>query len=861
MAEVKFRLADGSVHLECRALHGREALGEACLLHLEMFGAEPVEAKRVLGKPCVLEVATGFAERVLHGVVTRFAAVATAQVEPGRRYELTVRSAVHLLSLRRRTRVFQHLSVPAIVQSVLHAAGFGADEVILALAATHSEREYVVQYAEDDLTFVRRLCEDEGLYFRFEPRDGFDALVLEDTSSSAPAAPGGTLPLVEHTQLAPDRATAWACRERRRRRAGRVTLRDYDPEHPALGLEGVAQAGKDVEKGVEVYQAPGRFKNADDGAARARVALESLRAEARAIGFHSTALSLAPGLTFNLEASPDYEGGARPEGDHLVVALEHRWRSDAPRYELEVTAIPLAVPYRLPRRTPRPSIAGLHSAVVTGPAGQEIHPDAAGRVRVRFPWDREGPTDHTSSLPVRVAQPNLPGSLLIPRVGWEVIVAFEDGDPDRPVIVGRAYNAQHPPPFALPANKTITSLATASSPGGACQNAVHVDDAAGRQHMAWSAGSGKTTIVANNMVTQTVGNELCTVGSQTFAIGGDEKVSVKLVYATSAASQSLSVGASQTIRVKGDMAITSGSESVTVGRLLFEKVGNPITGAVALAEAAAMEVAGSQLGSMMSSIKGIPGCAGLLVGPALAAVSGAVHGGIEGGASGAAKQAGLAAAQATIGHIPGGDAVTAAVTGTGFAPWNVPRDQDGKGSVASGGGAGGPSAAAAGPAGPGPGHRVTNVGGAMTELIGGSHGVMTPGMIRWTTIGRSLFVVGGSHNIQAANVSTRTMGGSVDRAASLRLTALAGDIVRAVKTAMHRSVGGSLTVSAGKDYRLKAGGALSLKIGGSASLTGGIVVFHCGGSSVSISSGGVLLKASRVTINGQAQQSGKATTP
>ena len=547
-------------------------------------------------------------------------------------------------------------------------------------------------------------------------------------------------------------------------------MRDHDPEHPALALEGVARSGTDIEKGCEVYQAPGRFKTPEDGTARARLALEGLRADARSSRLHSTALSLAPGLAFTLEASADYEGAARSEGDHLVLALEHRWRAEAPRYELEVSAIPLAVPYRLPRRTPRPRIAGLHSAIVTGPAGQEIHPDAAGRVRVRFLWDREGPTDHTSSLPVRVGQPNLPGSLLIPRVGWEVMVVFEDGDPDRPVIVGRAYNATHPPPFALPANKTITSLATSSSPGGKIQNAIHVDDAAGRQHMAWSAGSGKTTIVANNMMTQTVGNELCTVGTQAFAIGGSEKVSVKLVYVTSAASQSLSVGASQTIRVTGDMGITSGSESVTVGGLLFEKVGDPIKGALALAESAAMEVVGSKLGSMMGSIKGIPACAGLLMGPALAAVSGAVHGGVEGGLGGAAKQAGLAAAQATLGHIPGMDAVTAAVMGTGFAPWNTPPEQESKGGAAPGGGAAGPSAAAAGPAGPGPGHRITNVGGTMTELIGGPHGVMTPGMIRWTTLGASMFVVGGSHNIRAANVSTRTMGASLDRAASLRLT-------------------------------------------------------------------------------------------
>jgi type VI secretion system secreted protein VgrG len=847
MAQVKIRLADRSVYLECRGLRGREALGETMLFELDAVAPEPVPAERVLGKACEVTVSTGFAERVLHGVVTRFVAIATAQAVPSRCYELTVRSRAHLLALRKRTRVFQHLSAPAIVQKVLRDAGLGAEEVRLALTSQYAEREYVVQYAEDDLSFVRRLCEDEGLYFRFEPDDGFDAFVLEDTSGGAPAAPGGTLLLVEDTELRADRATAWGCRDVRRRCPGKATLRDYDPEHPAAALEGVAQGGVDVEQGVEVYQAPGRFKSAEDGTARARVALESLRAEARSIRFQTTALSLAPGLSFALQASPDHQGAARPEGDHLVLAIEHRWRAEAPRYELDVTAIPLAVPYRLPRVTPRPRIAGLHSAVVTGPAGQEIHPDAAGRVRVRFFWDREGATDHRSSLPVRVAQPNMPGSLLIPRVGWEVMVAFEDGDPDRPLIVGRAYNAKQPPPFALPANKTVTSLATASSPGGQCQNSMHFDDAAGRQHMAWAAGSGKTTVVANNMVTQTVGNELCTVGPQSFAIGGTEKVSVKQVYGTGAASQSLSVGGSQTIRVTGDMSITTGSESVAVGGLLFEKVGNPINGVIALAEAAALHGAGEKLGSML--------------GAGLAVADGAVHGAIDGGASGAAEQGLLAGAQAALGHIPGMDAVTAAVLGTGFAPWNTAPDSGGKGEAAPGGGAAGPSAAPAGPAGPGPGHRVTNVDASMLELILGAHAVLTPGMIRWTTMGRSMFLVGGSHNVQAASVSVRTMGASADKAASVRMNAMATDIVREVKTVLRRKVGGSLAVSAGKDYRLKAGAALKLEIGGSLTLAGGMVVFHCGSSTFAVSSGGVLLKASSVTINGKAQQSGKATTP
>jgi type VI secretion system secreted protein VgrG len=439
-------------------------------------------------------------------------------------------------------------------------------------------------------------------------------------------------------------------------------------------------------------------------------------------------------------------------------------------------------------------------------------------------------------------------------VGWEVLVAFEDGDPDRPLVVGRAYNAQQPPPFSLPANKTITSLATASSPGGNCQNSVHFDDAAGRQHVAWAAGSGKTTVVANNMMTQTVGNEAWDVsGAQSFAVGGSESVSVTEAYATSAASQTLSVGGSQTIRVKGDMGINTGSETVLIASALLEKIGNPIDGAVALGKAAAVAVASVAGGALLQRGGLSETAAGLLASTAAAAGAGA----IDQGAAGAKQAAALAA----LGHVPGADAVIAAVQGTGRAPWDPPPDKDGEGGAAPGGGAAGPGAGTAGPAGPGPGHRVTNVGGTMVELVAGAHALTTPAMQRWTTLGSSTFAVGGSHNIRAVDVSSRTMGASVDRAASLQVTALGGHIVRAVKSAMNRSISGSLTSSAGKDHRIKAGAALKLEVGGSLSLNAGIVVFRCGGSTFAVSSGGVLLKAPNVTINGKAQQSGKATTP
>jgi type VI secretion system secreted protein VgrG len=831
------------------ALTGQERLGIPSRFDLELLSPEPIDPAAILGAPATLRLTTPFAERPIHGIVTRITAIATSQPEPARRYKLTLQSAFHLLTLRRRTRVFQHLTVPAILQQFLKNAGLPDDQFAAQLIDKPAERTYVTQYAETDATFVRRLCEEEGFYFRFEPRDGFDAFVLEDDSRYAPAALDAPLPLMDEPHLHPDRPAAYACESTRKRRPGKVTLRDYSPANPALHLEGASQAGNALEQGTEVYSAPGRFKTPDQGTTRARILLESLRAEATTIRFETTAVSLAPGLHVELECTPDYAGTARPEGKFLIVEIQHAFRRDSPRLSLRVTAIPLEVPYRLPIITPKPKISGVHSAIVTGAPGEEIHTDAGGHIKVRFPWDRTGPTDDKSSLPVRVMQPNLPGAMLLPRVGWEVLVAFEDSDPDRPYVLGRTYNAKQPPPFALPANKTITALSTVSSPGGARQNAVHFDDAAGRQHMVWNAGFGKTTKVGNNMLTQTVGFDQTTVkGSQTFTIGGSETVSVTDGITIAVGSQSGKVGGSQTLTVKGAAVTAVGSEDVRMGGALIEQVGNPVSGALDFARATVMSGAG------YVPVIGPALARGMHLGTTIKALSeGYAHGGIEGLTTVGAQQA----LGALASEIPAGDALVAAADAAGLTPWSE-KARKASGDAEAGGGTGGPGAAGASAAQAAPGHRKTIVDGAMTESIGEAYTVTTPGSIKWTTAGVSNFIIGGHHTTGAVRVSRLTGGVSTDTAASLTIdTDLT--IGRDVKGALKTSITGSLSSTANGAHSIKTGRALTIKVSGSLEASGGAVVFMADRSIVAAHSGGVLLKASKVVINGKATQSGKAT--
>ncbi len=833
MANVDLQLPDEDLSLQVRHLTGRERLGEPFTFDLQMVSPEPVELDAVVGKPCALRIHGDFDDRVITGIVTRFTAHATSQAPEARRYSATVRSASAALELRRQSHVFQHKTVPAIVREVLKAIGVSGDAFRETLSGAHAEREYVVQYAETDAAFVRRLCEDEGLYFRSETTDAGETFVLEDTSSSAPEAPSALGVVDDAVKL--DTPVAVRCRTTRKRRPGKVTLRDYAYEKPAVALEGVAEAGVAAEKQIEVYEAPGGFQVPANGKPRAGLRLETLRADATTTVFETNALSTAPGLLVTLEPDPGYHGASRPEGPHFVTGCDHLWSFGA-AYTLEVHVIPKDVPFRLPRVTPRPVIHGVHPATVTGPAGQEIHTDAHGRVHLRFPWDRFGPSDDKSSLPVRTMQLHMPGSMAIPRTGWEVVTTFEDGDPDRPYVLGRAYNAKQPPPEPLPANKTVTRLGTYSSPGGGGQNSIQLDDAAGRQHLAIGASFGKSTSVANDMLHQTVKNETLVLGgSQTRTVGSNEDVSITQAYLVAAASQSATVGGVQKIYVKGNNSVSVGSESVLVGGALLEKVGDPVAGAKALAKAGALAGVGA-LGTL---------------GTLAVATYNVGKGYSEGGWKGALE----AGAGELAGYVPGADAGLAAITG---APAPAPWDEEPApgGPQAGGGGTTGASDASAA-AGPGPGHRGTWVSGSMMEMIGAAHMVISPGPIGWSTVGASSFLVAGSHTTKTLSADLKVLGASTENVGSLTIKTK-GSMARKVRGAVTTQIGGALTAKSGAEYGLKSAASVAIKVAGSLKITSGTIVFECGGSKIEVTSGGVQIIAGDVKITGASKQSGRA---
>ena len=355
---------DAALPLEARAVRGVERIGEPSRHEIDLFSREPVAPSAVLGKTCAIHLANALGERWIAGIVTRFVRIATSHAGTERRYRAVVEPSFCLLRYGRRARVHQHVATPDLVKRVLIDAGYPADRIEVRLGGSHAERAYVVQWMEDDLTFIRRLCEDEGLFFFARVDEAGERFVLADTSGAAEAFPE-PISVTDGAGLVHDALVATEPRVMTRRRPGKVTLKDHNPDNPAAALDGSAQGGAAAERESEVYLAPGRFRSPSEGDARAKLELESLRALSTRVLFETTALALAPGQLVTLEHGEDYAGTPSVEGAYFVIAVEVEGDGETERITVEV--IPKETPYRLAKVTPRPRIAGVQAARVTRP--------------------------------------------------------------------------------------------------------------------------------------------------------------------------------------------------------------------------------------------------------------------------------------------------------------------------------------------------------------------------------------------------------------------------------------------------------------------------------------------------------------
>jgi type VI secretion system secreted protein VgrG len=520
------------------AFTGREQLGRPFTYEVELLSDDDsIDLSELLGQPAtvVLERTDG-SIREFNGFVTEFSLI--GQHGNFARYRAVMHPWLWFLGQRRNSRIFQEKTVPEIVQSLFREHGFSDFEAALGEYRTW---EYIVQYRESDLNFISRILEQEGIYYFFKHQEGKTILVLADSPSAHEAAPGYErvpyFPPMERERRQEEHIDTW--RLSRQIRTGTFTVSDFNFEQPSALLASQISLPFEHARGdYEIYDHPAEVKELPEAEAQAKIRLEEHQADHEVVRGGGPVRGLMAGSRFALDLFPREDQNK----EYVVVSAAYEIRvaefeSNEPQdrdplFRFELTAIDAKRPFRPPRLTRKPIVEGPQTAIVVGLEGKEIWTDQYGRVKVQFHWDREGQYNEQSSCWVRVSQVWAGvnwGAMHIPRIGQEVIVDFLEGDPDRPIITGRVYNADNMPPYDLPDNQTQSGIKSRSTQGGSPDNfnEIRFEDKKGEEELYIQAEKNMTTLVKNDQSTSVKANRSASVGgSDSVSVGGDRSLSV-----------------------------------------------------------------------------------------------------------------------------------------------------------------------------------------------------------------------------------------------------------------------------------------------------------------------------------------------
>ena len=545
-----------------------------------------IAASDVLEQPVDLVVwQNGQPLRRFTGVVNEFARGDSGHRRT--RYEVIIQPPLWRLSLMHNSRIFQTQSTDAIVRTLLEERGI--IDTAFDLKRTPEEREYCVQHRETDLAFLERLAAEEGWHYRYQHGsvDGEEqpALIIADHHGDAPKL----VPMEYNVKAggSTKQPAVFRFKYQERVRAASVAMKDYTFKNPAYALMHERQADK-LDAQRQDY--PGRFKTDASGLPFAESRLEALRNDATT----ATGKSNRPDFTVGAKAELTEHDNQTLNREWLFTSITHKGEqsqaleeeggSGPTTYHNDFQAIPADRTWRPNLNTlNRPLMDGPQIAIVTGPAGEEIHCDEHGRVKVRFPWDRYSKNDEHSSAWLRVSQGWAGGQygfMALPRISHEVIVSFLDGDPDQPIITGRTYHATNTPPYALPEHKTRTTLKTQTHKGEG-SNELRFEDEADKQQIYLHAQkdldllseNNRTEVikndshrtVENNDFSHIKGNDHSTVdGEKRESVGGDCSQNIAGTFHQKSAGGTLSEAGTEVHHKAGAKVVLDAGAELTI---------------------------------------------------------------------------------------------------------------------------------------------------------------------------------------------------------------------------------------------------------------------------------------------------------
>lgn len=576
--QLKITTPLGKDTLILHQMEGIEELSSPFFFTLQCHSAKSdITADALVGKEAGFSVRRQDGSwRDFHGIISTFAPVDDNSGQC--LYRLRIVPWLWCLTLSSDCRVYQQKDIKEILADLFQRHGF-SDYDFSGLTRTYEKREYCVQYNESAFNFASRLMEDEGVFYWFRHESARHVLVLGDSPSAYKSAADADLAFRKDPQSGggDDLLTAW---ERESLlTTGFFSARDYNYEQPDCLLEGKSGKSAPFEKmdTFEAYRYPiARLDNNLLG-----TALEQNRDSAEAASVIVTgsghARSFSPGATFTLTNHPS---PAEAGNTFVITRVEHMAdgsRQQPGQHQPNITysnsfqCVPAKLTVRPDRRTARPSMRGVETAVVVGPSGEEIHTDEMGRIKIQFHWDRTGKSNEESSCWVRVSQP-LAGSgwgiVAVPRIGQEVVVSFIDGSPDRPLVTGAVYNGLNALPYDFPAEKTKTVFRTRSTPNGASGNELTFDDEKDGEEILLH-GERDLTVTIKNDAESTIDNDC------RFTIGNDAATLVENNSEVTINGESKrSIGGSETVEVTKDAVLRAKTVTIDAQSKITFKVGS-----------------------------------------------------------------------------------------------------------------------------------------------------------------------------------------------------------------------------------------------------------------------------------------------
>ena len=573
-------------------MFGSERLGRLFHFELELLSKNnQIKFEDIVGQSATvtLKLPDG-SQRNFNGLVSQFSQVGTRGNYV--LYKAVLRPWFWFLTRTSDCRIFQEMKVPDIIKQVFRDLGFTDFED--SLSGSYKTWTYCVQYRETDFNFVSRLMEHEGIYYYFKHQDGKHILVLSDAVSAHQTFSGYEeipyYPPQQQGHRERDHIFDWIITKEAQ--TGVVALNDYDFEKPKSSLHTSSSIirGHSIAN-YEVYDYPGAYVKHSDGDNYAQLRIQELQTQFATAQGRANARGMGVGNLFKLTNF----GREDQNKEYLIESVTYEVRSEG--YESEgssgaeetfwcnFTAVDSQTHYRAARITPKPHVQGPQTAVVVGPAGEEIYTDKYSRVKVQFHWDRYGKLDENSSCWVRVSQVwagKRWGGIHIPRIGQEVIVDFLEGDPDQPIITGRVYNADQMPPYDLPGNKTQSGIKSRSSKGGSPDNfnEIRFEDLKGQEQVYIHAEKNQDNVVENDETTHVGHDRTENVDhDETITIGNDRTENVK-------SNESITIGKNRTENVGKNENVTIGdnrdhqvgkNDTLNVGKNLTMVAGDMIT--------------------------------------------------------------------------------------------------------------------------------------------------------------------------------------------------------------------------------------------------------------------------------------------